>query len=217
MRKATYLLTLAAAVVALFVTRAPLCAEQGASASTNGRTQSMLNKRYAIMARFGRNTDTPKIGEGVVTKIYVHTTGLKDDAVSAEVHDGVVTLTGTVIDESHKALAQKNVADLPGIIRVDNQLTVRAGDAAGTTAISTGKKVKNENTTAAPEPAEQVVTEKKDDVSATASVVTQGGGITSTGTVANAADKPRSSKLMADTGGATPVNNPMTGEAAKSQ
>lgn len=218
MRKATYLLTLAAAVVALFVTRTPVRAEQGSSTSTNGRTQPMLNMRYAFMARFVGTAATPTVGEGVVTKTYVHTTGLEDDAVSLDVHDGVVTLTGTVADESHKALAQKTVADLPGIIRVDNQLMVKVKGAVEDTATSTRENVKNNIAiVAAPEPAEPIVIERKDDVSATAPVVTQGGGMSSTGTVGNAVDKPRSSKLMADTGGATPVNNPMTGEAAKSK
>lgn len=60
------------------------------------------------------------------TKTYVYKTYLKDDAVRIEVKDGVVTLTGTVTEESHKLLAQEAVANLPGVTRVDNQLATKA-------------------------------------------------------------------------------------------
>ena len=39
--------------------------------------------------------------------------------------DGVVTLTGTVAEESHKALARETVASLPGVKSVDNKLEVK--------------------------------------------------------------------------------------------
>jgi osmotically-inducible protein OsmY len=42
--------------------------------------------------------------------------------------DGVVTLTGKVFEESHKALAQETVAGLPGVKSVDNMLEIK-GDA----------------------------------------------------------------------------------------
>jgi osmotically-inducible protein OsmY len=57
---------------------------------------------------------------------YVYKTYLKDDAVKAEAKDGVVTLTGTVADESHKTLAQETATSLPGVTRVDNQLTTKS-------------------------------------------------------------------------------------------
>ena len=39
--------------------------------------------------------------------------------------NGVVTLTGTVSDESHKLLARESVANLPGVKTVDNGLEVK--------------------------------------------------------------------------------------------
>jgi osmotically-inducible protein OsmY len=55
---------------------------------------------------------------------YVFRTELKDDSINTISNDGVVTLTGTVSEESHKSLAQDTVAGLPGVKSVDNQLTL---------------------------------------------------------------------------------------------
>jgi osmotically-inducible protein OsmY len=55
---------------------------------------------------------------------YVFKTYLKDAAIKTESKDGVVTLTGTVAEASHKSLAQDTVAALPGVKSVDNQLKV---------------------------------------------------------------------------------------------
>jgi hyperosmotically inducible periplasmic protein len=49
-------------------------------------------------------------------------TYLKDDLITIQSRDGVVILTGTVKDESHKVLAQKTVERLRGVKSVDNQL-----------------------------------------------------------------------------------------------
>jgi len=49
-------------------------------------------------------------------------TDLKDDLITVRSRDGVVILTGTVKDESHKVLAQKTVEKLRGVKSVDNQL-----------------------------------------------------------------------------------------------
>ncbi len=56
---------------------------------------------------------------------YVYRTYLKDDAIKTKSMDGVVTLTGTVSEESHKSLAQETVANLPGVKKVDNQLELK--------------------------------------------------------------------------------------------
>ena len=60
--------------------------------------------------------------EASAKKSYVFKTYLKDDAIKTESKDGVVTLTGTIKEESHKSLAQDTVASLPGVKSVDNQL-----------------------------------------------------------------------------------------------
>lgn len=56
---------------------------------------------------------------------YVFKTYLKDDAIKVKSNDGIVTLTGTVTEESSKSLAYETVANLPGVISVDNQLELK--------------------------------------------------------------------------------------------
>lgn len=58
-------------------------------------------------------------------KSYVSKTYLVDDAITIRSKDGVVTLSGTVLDESHLSLARETAAGLPGVIRVDNQLVTK--------------------------------------------------------------------------------------------
>ena len=88
-------LTLAAVVSTLFFTSTPLRAD-----STDSRIESSAAKSY------------------------VFKTNLKDDSIKTVSKAGVVTLTGTVAEDSHKTLAENTVASLPGVKSVDNQLLV---------------------------------------------------------------------------------------------
>jgi len=58
-------------------------------------------------------------------KSHVFKAYLKDDDIKIQSTDGVVVLTGTVAEESHKSLAKETVASLPGVKSVDNKLTVK--------------------------------------------------------------------------------------------
>jgi hyperosmotically inducible periplasmic protein len=69
--------------------------------------------------------DTDARIEASAKKSYVFRTQLKDDSIHVESKDGVVTLTGTVADESHKSLAEDTVKNLPGVQSVDNRLDVK--------------------------------------------------------------------------------------------
>ena len=71
-----------------------------------------------------RASDTDSRIESSAAKSYVFKTYLKNDSIKTDSKDGVVTLTGTVAEASHKSLAQDTVASLPGVISVDNQLQV---------------------------------------------------------------------------------------------
>ena len=93
--KAMFPLTLAVVASTLFITSAPLRA-----ASTDDRIESSAAKSY-------------------VFKTY-----LKDDSIKTEAKDGIVTLTGTVSEASHKSLAENTVASLPGVKSVNNDLVV---------------------------------------------------------------------------------------------
>src|SRR5271154_4281363 len=99
--KAIHPLTLATIVSTLFITSSPLLA-----ADTDSRIESSAAKSY-------------------VFKTY-----LKDDSIKMDSKDGVVTLTGTVADSSHKSMAADTVASLPGVKSVDNQLVVSGAQPA---------------------------------------------------------------------------------------
>jgi hyperosmotically inducible protein len=50
------------------------------------------------------------------------------DKVKADADNGVVTLKGTVQDNDQKALAEDTVSGLPGVVRVDNKISVEGGE-----------------------------------------------------------------------------------------
>jgi len=56
---------------------------------------------------------------------YVFKTYLKNDNIKIQSKDGIVTLTGEVLEESHVSMAQETVAGLPGVKRIDNKLQVK--------------------------------------------------------------------------------------------
>ena len=68
--------------------------------------------------------------ESSAKQSYVFKTYLKGDAIKIESKDGVVTLTGTVLEEPHKSLAQETVASLSGVKSVDNRLELKGTPAA---------------------------------------------------------------------------------------
>jgi osmotically-inducible protein OsmY len=72
-----------------------------------------------------RASDTDHRIESSASKSYVFKTYLKNDSIKTESKDGIVTLTGTVAESSHKSLAQDTVEGLPGVKSVNNELTVK--------------------------------------------------------------------------------------------
>jgi hyperosmotically inducible periplasmic protein len=95
MKKSMFHLTLAIAAGTMLITSAPARA-----ASTDSRIESSAAKSYTFK------------------------TILKDDSINTDSKDGIVTLTGTVAEASHKSLAEDTVAGLPGVKSVNNQLVV---------------------------------------------------------------------------------------------
>src|SRR5471032_547811 len=93
--KTMFPLTLAAVVSTMLITSAPLRA-----ADTDSRIESAAANSYTF-------------------KNY-----LKADSIKTDSKDGIVTLTGTVAEASHKSLAENTVANLPGVKSVDNQLVI---------------------------------------------------------------------------------------------
>ena len=62
---------------------------------------------------------------------YAFKSYLTEDSIKAEAKDGVVMLTGTVAEETHKTLAQAIAENLVGVTRVDNRLAVTGDATAG--------------------------------------------------------------------------------------
>jgi len=77
-----------------------------------------------------RAADTDSKIESAAAKSYVFKTYLKDDSIKTESKDGIVTLTGSVADSSHKSLAENTVESLPGVKSVNNQLVVSGAQPA---------------------------------------------------------------------------------------
>ena len=72
-----------------------------------------------------RANETDDRIESSAAKSHVFKTYLKNDSIKTESKNGLVTLTGTVADASHKSLAESTVENLPGVKSVDNQLVVK--------------------------------------------------------------------------------------------
>lgn len=63
--------------------------------------------------------------EASFKKSYVYKTYLKDEHIVISSKEGVVTLSGDVLDESHKPMAQDTVEALPGVKSVNNTIVIK--------------------------------------------------------------------------------------------
>jgi hyperosmotically inducible protein len=71
-----------------------------------------------------RASETDDRIESSFKKTYVYKTYLKDEHININSKDGVVTLTGSVANESHKPMAADTAEALPGVKRVDNEIKI---------------------------------------------------------------------------------------------
>jgi osmotically-inducible protein OsmY len=76
------------------------------------------------VAAFASSSTDSKI-EDAAKASYNYRTVLEDH-VAVKCTDGVVTLTGIVQDRSEKTLAEDTVANLPGVVSVNNQIEVKS-------------------------------------------------------------------------------------------
>ena len=91
-----------------------------------GQTIILVAASALLLAGFSlRASQTDDRIESSAKKSYVFKHYLTDDAIKTESKNGVVTLTGTVAEDSHINLASDTVSGLPGVKSVDNQLTVK--------------------------------------------------------------------------------------------
>jgi osmotically-inducible protein OsmY len=80
--------------------------------------------------------------ESSFKQTYNYKMHLLEDDFKAEASEGVVTLTGTVADETHSSLAQETAASLPGVTSVENQLKTKLESEAPGADAWIGRKVK---------------------------------------------------------------------------
>lgn len=155
----------------------------------------------SALLSFGQSLQAATSDEAIVTATrdsYVFRTFLKGDQVSAQSTDGVVTLTGTVADASHKSLAEDTVSNLTGVRKVENKLTIKSEVAADNADWWTSLKVKN-------------VLMFHNNVSAVATGVnTVNGVVTLTGEATSLAQKELTAEYAQDVDGVTSVENKMT-------
>ena len=145
-----------------------------------------------------RASETDDKIEESFKKSYVYTTYLKDDSVKADAQDGVVTLTGTVGQESHKALAQDTVASLPGVLRVNNELATKAEVAADNKDMWIDRKVN------------LALLFHRNVNAGKTSVAVKDGVVTLTGEASSVAQKELTTEYAQDIDGVKSVNNQMT-------
>jgi osmotically-inducible protein OsmY len=69
------------------------------------------------------SSDTDRKIEDAAKASYNYRTVL-EDKVTVKANEGIVTLTGIVADKDLKSLAEDTVSNLPGVLRVDNQITL---------------------------------------------------------------------------------------------
>lgn len=167
-RKSTYRLVFIAAAAAVFAISTP------ARASEDGKIESSFKKSY-------------------VYKAY-----LTDDSIKINAKDGVVTLKGTVFDDSHKSLAQETAASLPGVKSVDNQLSTKAEDATESADGWIGSKVK------------MALLFHRNVSGLKTDVEVEDGVVTLTGEAKNAAQKELTAQYAADIDGVKSVKNELT-------
>jgi osmotically-inducible protein OsmY len=136
--------------------------------------------------------------ESSFKKTYVYQTYLKDDSITAKAEEGVVKLTGTVSEESHKTLAQETAEGLLGVTRVDNRLATKAEAAAESADTWIGRKV---NLT--------LLFHRNVDAGSTI-IEVKDGVVTLKGTASSVAQKELTAEYASDIGGVKEVKNEMT-------
>jgi osmotically-inducible protein OsmY len=128
---------------------------------------------------------------------YVFKTYLQGDDIKIQSSDGVVSLTGTVSEDSHKSLADETVAGLPGVKSVDNRLEVKGERPAEKSDAWLSAKVKT-------------MLLFHQNVSAMTVVNTKDGIVTLQGDAASQAEKDLTTEYVKDVEGVKDVRNEMT-------
>lgn len=151
----------------------------------------------SVPMRASAITETDERIESSAKKSYVFQTYLKDDAIKIVSKDGVVSLTGTVAEETNKSLAQETVVNLPGVKSVDNRLELKGAGVVEKSDAWVSMKVKS-----------ALLFHRN--VSAMTKVNTKDGIVTLQGEAASQAQKDLTTEHVKDVEGVKDVQNEMT-------
>jgi len=136
--------------------------------------------------------------ESSARQSYIFKTYLQADDIKIQSKDGAVILTGVVLENFHKSLAQETVAGLPGVRSVDNRLVVKGAAPTANSDAWLSDKVK-------------VALLFHRSVSAVTTVVeVKSGIVTLRGDAASQSQKELSTEYARDVDGVKDVKNEMT-------
>ncbi len=156
---------------------------------------AVLSLGLASNISFASETDDRIVSS--VKESYVFKSVLENSDVQIQSKDGVVTLSGTVTEESHKLLAQETAANLPGVKSVNNELALKGESPAEMSDTWITLKVKS-------------TLLFHQSVSAMTEVSTKDGVVTLKGTADNQAQKDLTEEYVRDVEGVKEVLNQMT-------
>jgi len=143
-------------------------------------------------------TDNDSRTEAALKNSYTFQHYLKDDDITVKSAKGVVTLKGTVSEEYHKSLAAETASSMPGVIQVDNELSVRPDQPEARSDAWITLKVKG-------------ALALHRNVSALATeVTTDNGAVTLTGKAGSEAEKQLATEYAKDVEGVKSVRNQIT-------
>lgn len=108
-----------------------------------GKILGVIAASVLFLGVSAQANETDERIEASAKKSYVFKTYLKDDSIKTESKSGVVTLSGTVNDASHKSLAEDTVEGLPGVKSVNNQIIVKGENPPEHSDAWIGMKVKS--------------------------------------------------------------------------
>jgi hyperosmotically inducible protein len=136
--------------------------------------------------------------EKSIKDTYAYKKYLKNDDISVDAENGVVTLTGSVETQSHKQLAQETAAKVPDVTKVDNQLKVEEPEESEMSDGWISAKVK------------AALLFHRSVSAVDTEVFVQDGIVTLKGVAENIAQKDLTSQYAKDVDGVKNVNNQMT-------
>lgn len=89
-----------------------------------------------------RASDADGLIKDTFNTSYVRTTILREDDIMVDCSNGVVLLTGHVTDEFHKAMAQEMMANLAGVMTVENRIQITNDTPATIPCVATAASVR---------------------------------------------------------------------------